>query len=465
VSETAQPATSASAQAEPGPPRRHRVVIVGGGFAGVRAAKALASAPVEITLIDRTNHHLFQPLLYQVATGVLSPGQIAPALRSLFRREGNVEVVLGEVHAIDVERRTVQAIGLEPIDVPYDTLIVAAGATHSYFAHPEWSGRAPGMKTLEDAGRLRSRILGAFEMAEQEPDPALRRAWLTFAIVGAGPTGVELAGQISLLAHRVLRGEYRHIDPASARVVLLDAVPTVLAGFAERLRTRGERDLRSLGVDVELNSPVTDIDAGGVVMGEGAAQRRIDAQTVIWAAGVRAASIGARLAEGTGALVDRAGRLHVEPDLSLAGHPEIFAVGDMIAIPDVPGTAQPAIQEGKYVAKVVRARLAGGRPPKPFRYRNLGMMAVIGRTRAVADLFGRIRIGGFPAFLVWGIVHLLYLVGWGNRYEAVARWMWTILARNRRERLISLTSLASDAAARQELADTRAAELSASTTG
>jgi NADH dehydrogenase len=464
VSETAQPAI-AGARAEPGPPRRHRVVIVGGGFAGVRAAKALASAPVEITLIDRTNHHLFQPLLYQVATGVLSPGQIAPALRSLFRREGNVEVVLGEVRAIDVERRTVEAMGLEPIEVPYDTLIVAAGATHSYFAHPEWSERAPGMKTLEDASRLRSRILGAFEMAEQEPDPDLRRAWLTFAIVGAGPTGVELAGQISLLAHRVLRGEYRHIDPASARVVLLDAVPTVLAGFADGLRTRGERDLRSLGVDVELNSPVTDIDAGGVVMGEGAAQRRIDAQTVIWAAGVRAAPIGAYLAEGTGAQVDRAGRLQVEPDLSLVGHPEIFAVGDMIAVPDVPGTAQPAIQEGKYVAKVVRARLAGAGPPKPFRYRNLGMMAVIGRTRAVADLFGRIRIGGFPAFLVWGIVHLLYLVGWGNRYEAVARWMWTILARNRRERLISLTSLASDAAARQELADSRAPELTASTPG
>jgi NADH dehydrogenase len=313
------------------------------------------------------------------------------------------------------------------------------------------------MKTLDDANRLRSRILGAFELAEQESDPVKRQLWLTFAIVGAGPTGVELAGQIALLAARVLRGEYRHIDTASARVVLLDAVPTVLAPFPDSLRERARRDLQKLGVEVELESPVTEIDAGGVVLGDGAAARRLDARTVIWAAGVKASELGQMLAERSGAEIDRAGRLHVEPDLTLREHPEVFALGDMIALPGVPGTAQPAIQEGKYVAEVVRARLVGHKPPKPFKYRDLGMMAVIGRTHAVADIFGRIRVGGFPAFLIWGVVHLAYLVGWGNRYEAVARWLWTILARNRRERLISLVSLVSDQTARRQLAETRAA--------
>jgi NADH:ubiquinone reductase (H+-translocating) len=436
---------------------RHRVVIVGGGFGGVRAAKALEHADADVTLIDRTNHHLFQPLLYQVATGVLSPGQIAPALRSLFRRQPNVRVLLAEVDDIDLERRVVQARAIDTIDVPYDTLIVAAGATHSYFGHDEWAEIAPGMKNLDDANRLRSRVLGAFELAEQESDPVKRQAWLTFAIVGAGPTGVELAGQIALLATRVLRGEYRHIDPASARVVLLDAVPTVLAPFPDSLRGRAKRDLQQLGVDVKLETPVTEIDAGGVVLGDGANARRLDARTVIWAAGVKASELGQMLAERGGAETDRAGRLHVEADLTLRGHPEVFAVGDMIALPGVPGTAQPAIQEGKYAAEVVQARLAERKPPKPFKYRDLGMMAVIGRTDAVADIFGRIRVGGFPAFLIWGVVHLAYLVGWGNRYEAVARWLWTILARNRRERLISLVSLVSEQTAREQLDETRAA--------
>ncbi len=436
---------------------RHRVVIVGGGFAGVRAAKALEHADADITLIDRTNHHLFQPLLYQVATGVLSAGQIAPALRSLFRHQPNVRVLLAEVEDIDLQRRVVRARAIEAIDVPYDTLIVAAGATHSYFGHDEWASIAPGMKTLDDASRLRSRILGAFELAEQEADPVARRAWLTFAIVGAGPTGVELAGQIALLASRVLHGEYRHINPASAQVVLIDAVPTVLSPFPDRLRERAKADLEKLGVDVELQAPVTEIDAGGVTLGAGAQARRLDARTVIWAAGVKASELGQMLAERSGAQVDRAGRLHVEPDLTLSGHPEVFAVGDMIALPDVPGTAQPAIQEGKYAAQVVQARLAGHKAPGPFKYRDLGMMAVIGRSQAVADIFGRIRVGGFPAFLIWGVVHLAYLVGWGNRYEAVARWLWTILARNRRERLISLVSLVSDQTARRELDGARAA--------
>ncbi len=422
-------------------PAAHRVVVVGGGFAGVRVARGLSGTGAQVTLVDRTNHHLFQPLLYQVATGVLSPGQIAPALRSMFRHEDNVEVMLAEVHDIDLERRVVCAGGVERGEVPYDTLVLAAGATHSYFGHDEWAKVAPGMKTLDDAGRIRSRVLSAFEMAEQEPEPEDRRAWLTFAIVGAGPTGVELAGQIAILATRVLRGEYRHIDTASARVVLLDAESAVLGPFPPSLRDRAQRDLHALGVEVQFHSPVTGIDEHGVVIGEGEQEHRIPARTVIWAAGVKASPLGAIVAAQAGGQADRSGRLSVGDDLSVPGHPEVFAVGDMIRLDQVPGTAQPAIQEGKYVAKVLRSRLAGTDAPKPFHYIDLGMMAVIGRKRAVADLFGRVRVGGFPAFAIWGLIHLAYLVGWGNRFEAVTRWMWTIFARNRRERLISTDSL------------------------
>ncbi len=442
-----------SIEAGGGVPVRHRVVIIGGGFAGVRAAQALSGAGAQITLIDRTNHHLFQPLLYQVATGVLSPGQIAPALRSMFRHRPDVEVLLAEAHDVDLDRRVVCAHGVERVEIPYDSLIVAAGATHSYFGHDDWARIAPGMKTLDDADRLRSRILGAFEMAEQETDPAAQRAWLTFAIVGAGPTGVELAGQISLLARRVLRGEYRHIDPASARVMLLDATSDVLGPFAPSLRARAKLDLERLGVEVRLDAPVTEIDTHGVVIGGDAAPQRLDARTVIWAAGVKASGLGSLLAQRSGALVDRSGRLQLEPDLTVPGHPEVFAVGDMISLPKVPGTAQPAIQEGKYVAAVIRARLSGSQPPSPFRYRDLGMMAVIGRSQAVADLFGRVRVGGFPAFMIWGVVHLAYLVGWGNRFGAVTRWLWTILARNRRERLITTASVSDDEAGQAELYD------------
>ncbi len=437
------------------PLSRHRVVIIGGGFGGVRAAKSLARAGVDVTLIDRTNHHLFQPLLYQVATGVLSPGQIAPPLRSLFRGEDYVEVLLADVESVDLARRVVRAVSWERLEIPYDTLIVAAGATHSYFGHDDWAAIAPGMKTLDDAIRLRSRILGAFELAEQAEDESERRAWLTFAIVGAGPTGVELAGQIALLAHRVLRGEYRHMNPASVRVLLLDAAPAVLGAFPASLQRGAKRSLERLGIEVDLDHPVTSVDTDGVTLGEGERAARVTARTVIWAAGVRAAPLGAQLAEQTGAEIDRAGRVSVGPDLSLPGHPEVFAIGDMIAIPDVPGTAQPAIQEGKYVARVIRARLDGRPAPRRFKYLDLGSIATIGRTQAVADLFGRIRLQGFPAFVIWGIVHLAYLVGWGNRFGAVTRWMWTLLARNRRERLISLTSLVSEDAAQEHLAALR----------
>jgi NADH dehydrogenase len=435
--------------------RRHRVVIVGGGFGGLRAAKALVTAPVEITLIDRTNHHLFQPLLYQVATGVLSPGQIAPALRSLFRGNRNVNVLLGDVAGIDLERRVVRTASTGEREVPYDTLIVAAGASHSYFGRDHWAKFAPGMKTLDDAAVLRSRILLAFEMADQEPDPTRRAAWLTFAIVGAGPTGVELAGQIALLAHRVLRHEYRRAEPRQARVVLLDGAPRVLGTFAPRLSERARNALEDLGVAVTLKSEVVDIDGDGVVVSDGIGHtQRIGARTVVWAAGVQASPLGAQLAARCGAELDRAGRLHVAPDLSLPGRPEVFAIGDMISLPGVPGTAQPAIQQGKYVAQVIRARLRGEARPPSFAYRDLGSMAMIGRNQAVAELFARVGLWGLPAFLAWGAIHLAYLVGWGSRVETVARWGWTLLARNRRERLISLTGLAGAESIVRELEQT-----------
>ena len=411
----------------------------------MRAAKALAGAPVEITLIDRTNHHLFQPLLYQVATGVLSPGQIAPALRSLFRGQRNVHVLLGDVTQIDVERRVVHTATTGELEVPYDTLIVAAGASHSYFGQDEWAKLAPGMKTLDDARRLRSRILLAFEMADQEPDPARRAEWLTFAIVGAGPTGVELAGQIALLAHRVLRHEYRRAEPRHTRVVLLDAAPRVLGAFTPQLSEHARNALEDLGVTVTLESKVVDIDDAGVIVSDGAEHtQRIAARTVVWAAGVQASPMAAQLAAQSAAELDRAGRLKVDRDLTLPGRPEVFAIGDMISLPGVPGTAQPAIQEGKYVARVVRARLQGGPRPTSFAYRDLGSMAMIGRNQAVAELFAKVGLWGLPAFMAWGAIHLAYLVGWGSRVETVARWGWTLLARNRRERLISLASLASD---------------------
>lgn len=430
---------------------RHRVVIVGGGFGGVRAAKALSRLPnVEITLIDRTNHHLFQPLLYQAATGVLSPGQIAPALRSLFRRRRSVRVLLGEVTRFDLENRFVHAIAQHEMQLPYDTLIVAAGATHSYFGHEEWAQFAPGMKTLDDANRLRTRILAAFELAEQAESPAERDAWLTFVVVGAGPTGVELSGQIAVLARRVLRHEYRSIDTSQARILLLDAAPTVLGPFPEKLRKRAERDLGRLGVEVQLGAAATEIDENGIVVQEKEGRRRIPAKTIVWAAGVKASPLAAELAKLSGGSVDRAGRLLVEPRLTLPGHPEVFAIGDMISLKDVPGTAQPAIQEGKYVAKVIAARLQGAPEPPPFKYLNLGTMAVIGRTSAVAEVFGW-KLEGFLAFLMWGVIHLAYLIGWGNRFEAVVRWLWTIIARNRRERLISIVSLVRDETVEAEL--------------
>jgi NADH:quinone reductase (non-electrogenic) len=351
-------------------------------------------------------------------------------------------VLLAEVTGIDIEERTVRAVAEHELVLRYDTLIVAAGAIDSYFGHEEWRAVAPGMKTLDDAAHVRNRILAAFELAEQAENAEERDEWLSFVVVGGGPTGVELAGQISVLARRILLNEYRHIDTRQARISLVDAAPFVLGQFPERLRRRAEHDLRGLGIDVYLSARAVGIDERGVDLG-GAEPRRLAARTVIWAAGVRASPLGQVLAEQTGAAVDRMGRISVEPDLSLPGHPEVFAIGDLVAIPGVPGMAQPAIQEGKYVAKVVAARLRQKAPPAPFRYRDKGSMATIGKTRAVAQI-GRLEFSGLPAFLLWGLVHLFYLVGWGSRIEAVGRWLWTIVARNRRERLISLESVADE---------------------
>jgi NADH dehydrogenase len=350
---------------------RHRVVIVGGGFGGIKAAHKLRGVPgVEVTLVDRTNHHLFQPLLYQVATGVLSGGQIAPALRAMFRGQPRTEVLLADVVGFDLERRTVRALAEHERELGYDTLIVAAGATHSYFGHPEWEQIAPGVKTLDDAERVRSRILGAFELAEQAPE-VQREEWMTFVVVGAGPTGVELAGQLAILSRRVLRGEYRAIDPTQARIVLIDALDSVLSAFPPGLRARARRDLERLGVEVHLGERAVALDTRGLEVERDGQRRRFDARTVLWAAGVQAAPLGRALAEQSTAKLDRSGRLVVEPDLSLPGRPEVFAIGDMAALDGVPGVAPAAIQQGAHAARAVRARIEG-RPPPPFRYVDKG---------------------------------------------------------------------------------------------
>jgi NADH dehydrogenase len=417
-------------------------VIVGGGFGGVKAAKALRHAPVDITLVDRTNHHLFQPLLYQVATGVLSPGQIAPALRSMFRHQRNVTVLLAEVDGFDLEKRVVHASAEHRLELPYDTLIVAAGATHSYFGHDDWARFAPGVKSLDDAQHVRSRILLAFELAEQATDDAERDAWMTFVVVGAGPTGVELAGQLAILSRRVLTYDYRRIDPARARIILIEGTDSVLGTFAPRLREHAKHDLRELGVDVQLGTLAVGLDAESITVStKDRGERRIAARTILWAAGVQASPLTRQLAEASGEELDRAGRLGVEKDLSLPGHPEVFAIGDMVAIDGVPGVAPAAIQQGAYVGHVVRRRARGHNRYWRFHYIDKGTVATIGRTRAVAQLPGGLKLSGFPAFVIWAVIHLTYLVGWGNRYEAVARWLWTLAARNRRERLVSVDNL------------------------
>lgn len=418
-------------------------MIVGGGFAGVRVASRLAKSGAEITLVDRANHHLFQPLLYQVATGLLSEGQVAPALRSMFRSMPAVRSLMGEIEEIDLEHRVVRGHLLEGLELPYDTLVLAAGSEDSYFGHDDWEQWALPMKTLDHAARIRSHILGAFEMAEEVPPGPDRDAWLTYAVVGAGPTGVELAGQLSVLTHRVLRDEYRAVDPASRRIILLDAVDEILPSFAPSLQRRAHRDLEKLGVDVRVRHKVTGVDDRGLDADGPDGPVRISAHTIIWSAGVQAAGLADVLGTAAGIKLGKGGRVPVRPDLTLAGHPEVFVVGDMADLEGVPGLAPAAIQQGVYAARVIAARLEGRAAPKPFHYVDKGTLATIGRQRAVADIKG-LRFGGPIAFILWAVVHLFYLVGWGNRVGTVTRWLWSLIARNRREQVISVASLLSD---------------------
>ena len=424
------------------------VVIVGGGFGGLQAALHLRAAPeVEVTLVDRRNFHLFQPLSYQVATGALSPGEVAYPLRAMFKRHPRVRVVMAEVVDFDLEARRVQIDPVDPVSaaepITYDDLIVAGGSEYSYFGHEEWRAVAPQVKSLESALLVRRRILGAFEAAELETDPDRRMAWLTFVVVGGGPTGVEMAGQIAEMARDTLHGDFRAIDPRSGRIVLVEAADRLLTSFPPSLSAKAAQQLEELGATTLVRGLVTGIDTEGVTVQrtDGAAER-IPARTVIWAAGVTASSLAARLAELTGAELDSAGRVTVAPDLTLPGRPEVFALGDMVRVRtrsgdplDLPGVAPVAMQQGRYAARVVLARLRG-RPVAPFRYRDKGNLATIGRMRAVADIKGA-RLSGFAAWVTWLVVHLWYLIGFQNRLLVVIRWTFSFLTRGRGARLIT----------------------------
>jgi len=420
--------------------QRHRVVVIGAGFGGLFAIKALRTAPVDITLINGTTYHLFQPLLYQVATGILSEGEIAPPIREVLKRQGNVDVRLGWAQSVDVAKKivSVKGPGVE-YTVEYDTLIVAAGASQSYFGNDGYANFAPGMKSIDDALELRARIFGAFEVADLQTDPEDIDRWLTFVVVGAGPTGTEMAGQIAELAHRNLPGQYKHIDPRRARIILVDAVGAVLSTFGDHLSTRALRQLHLLGVEVELNTKVVGLDATGIEVETERGHERIPAMTKIWAAGVAAPALARQLAEATGAPADRSGRIHVEKDLTVPGHPEIFVVGDLINLNDehgqqLPGVAQVAIQGGRYAAGQIKHRLAGRPAGKPFKYFDKGSLATISRFSAVASI-GRLRLDGFTAWLIWVAVHLFYLVGFKNRLTAVLHWTVSFLGRGRSERV------------------------------
>ncbi len=417
---------------------RHRVVIIGGGFGGLPAARVLGYTDVDVVLIDRRNHHLFQPLLYQVATGILSEGQIAAPLRQVLRRHKNVTVELAQVDDIDVDNRIVKARRFfdSPLEVPYDTLIVATGAGQSYFGHDEFAVDAPGMKTLDDAMEIRRRIFGALEVAETAPDPAERDEWMTMVVVGAGPTGVELAGQIRELATRSLDGNFRTIDPSRVRVLLVDAGKEPLASFGDKLSDDAARFLVRAGVELRMNTRVTGIDATGVDVTGPAGDERIVARTVIWAAGVQASPLAGILADATGAAVDHAGRIAVLPDLTLPGHPEVFVVGDMISLDNLPGVAEVAMQGGIHAARTIIKRRHGA-PTEPFRYRDLGSMATLGRFRAVLSM-GRLKLTGFPAWLVWAFVHIVTLSGMAGRLGTLVRWAGAMIGRKRDERTFSV---------------------------
>ncbi|MGY1772112.1 NAD(P)/FAD-dependent oxidoreductase [Blastococcus sp. SYSU D00813] len=415
---------------------RPRVVVIGTGFGGLFAAKALRRADVDVTIIGKTSHHLFQPLLYQVATGILSEGEIAPATREILRHQQNARVVLGEVTDVDLTARTVTSTVLGRVTVhPYDELIVAAGAGQSYFGNDHFAEFAPGMKSIDDALELRGRIFGAFELAELATSQEEVDRLMTFVVVGAGPTGVEMAGQIAELARRTLKRDFRNIDPTQSRVILLDAAPMVLPSFGEKLGDRARRHLNRIGVEVQLGAMVTDLDANGLTVKDGDGQeRRIAAATKIWAAGVQASELGRKLGEQTGAEVDRAGRISVQPDLTLPGHPEVHVVGDMMALDKLPGVAQVAIQGGRYAAKAITLRMEGKAPQKPFRYKDKGSMATISRFSAVADI-GKFKFEGFIAWVLWLVVHLMYIVGFKSRVTTVFHWLISFLGRGRSQRV------------------------------
>jgi NADH dehydrogenase len=428
-------------------PRKPHVVVVGGGFGGLQAVSKLRRAPVDITLVDRRNFHLFQPLTYQVATGALSPGEIAYPLRAIFKRDGNVRVLLAEVFDFDLEARELHLRSVPPVPAPervgYDTLIVSGGSNYSYFGHEEWQAYAAEVKSLESALAVRSRLLAAFEAAEAEPNPDLRGAWLTFIVVGAGPTGVEMAGQIAELARDTLRRDFRTIDPRRARILLVEAADRILTAFPPSLSAKAERSLQRLGVTVLTGRTVIGIDTAGVTLdNRDGGPERIASRAVVWAAGVTASGLADRLAELTGAERDRVGRVTVEPDLTLPGHPEVFAIGDMVSVRDVngepvvlPGVAPVAMQQGRYAAKIIRARLRE-REHGAFRYRDKGNLATIGRAAAVADVKG-VRLSGFLAWATWLVVHLWYLIGFQNRLLVFIRWSFSFVTHGRGARLIT----------------------------
>jgi len=405
-----------------------RVVVIGGGFAGLAAARGLAGAPILLTIVDRRNHHLFQPLLYQVATAALSPGDIAAPIRGILRRQKNATVLLGEVKAVDPAGRTLR---VEERDVAYDFLVVAAGAGDSYFGHDEWRPWAPGLKTIDEALEIRRRILLAFERAEWEPEEAVRRELLTFVVVGGGPTGVELAGALSEIARHSLVRDFRDIDPAQAAVVLVEAAERVLPGFPADLSAKAARQLESLGVTIRTGARVTNVDAEAVWLGN----ERLGSRTALWAAGVAASPLGQSL----GAPLDRHGRVRVEPDLSVPGHPEIFVAGDLAAVEQdgrpVPGLAPAAMQEGRHAARSIRRRLAGN-ATRPFHYRDKGTLATIGRSAAVADIRGW-KISGFFAWAAWLGIHIFFLIGFRNRLLVIIEWAWAYVTWQRGARLIT----------------------------
>jgi NADH dehydrogenase len=416
--------------------RPHRVIVIGSGFGGLFAVKRLKRADANIVLISRTAHHLFQPLLYQVATGILSEGEIAPATREVLRNQDNVQVLLGDVTAIDTRRRVVtSAVAGVTTETPYDSLVVAAGARTSYFGSDEFETFAPGLKSIDDALDLRGRIFGAFELAELRTDEQARREWMTFVVVGAGPTGVEMAGQIAELAHRVLPEDFRRIDTRRTQIVLVDAAGAVLESFGSRLAGRAVSQLEKLGITVWLNRKVVSVDARGLTVQNalGGGQERIEARTVIWAAGVQASALAAGLAEQTGAQLAGGGRIKVQQDCTLPGHPEIFVIGDMMALSGCPGVAQVAMQQGRYAADQIMRRLEKRKPKGPFHYLDKGSMATISRFRAVASV-GRYRFGGVVAWFLWLTIHVIYLVGFKNRLTTVLHWAVSFIGRGRSQR-------------------------------